>query len=128
MRVEVLKKFRDKQANVIRHKNEIFECTEERFAEICSKNCSLVKRVEEEDSGEDTEPENSGALSEEEDSGEDTEPENSGALSEEEDSGEDTEPGDLAALSKKELQELAKLKGVKGVGRMNREELLNNLK
>ena len=110
MRVEVLKKFRDKQANVIRHKNEIFECTEERFAEICSKNCSLVKRVEEEDSGEDTEPENSGALSEEEDSGE------------------DTEPGDLAALSKKELQELAKLKGVKGVGRMNREELLNNLK
>lgn len=47
MKVRVLKKFRDKREKMIRYKDDIFECSEERFAEIFQTDKSLVEAVEE---------------------------------------------------------------------------------
>ena len=47
MKVKVLKKFKDKHTKKLRTKGEVFECTEERFNEICEKDKTLVEAVEE---------------------------------------------------------------------------------
>ena len=47
MKVRVLKKFRDKREKMIRNKDDIFECSEDRFAEIFQTDKNLVEEVEE---------------------------------------------------------------------------------
>lgn len=46
MKVKVLKKFIDRQEKAVRQPGEVFECTEERYNEIMSKN-RLIEPVEE---------------------------------------------------------------------------------
>ena len=46
MKVKVLKKFIDRQEKAVRQPGEVFECTEERYNEIMSKN-KLIEPVEE---------------------------------------------------------------------------------
>lgn len=57
MKAKVLKKFRDRREGVMRHKGDVFECTKERFAEICQTNKSLVEAAEEQEAQSNKKPE-----------------------------------------------------------------------
>lgn len=48
MKVKVLKKFIDRQEKAVRQPGEVFECTEERYNEIMSKN-RLIEPIEEDE-------------------------------------------------------------------------------
>lgn len=52
MKVEVLKKFKDKETGKIHKTEEIFECSQKRYAEIMKADENLIRVLDDEESGE----------------------------------------------------------------------------
>ncbi len=104
MKVRVLKKFRDKETEEIRNVGAVFEATEERTAEIKAKDAGLIEVL----AGE--------SLDEESDIRREQEQKAAGTVC------------DIAHASKKQLNELAKAKKVKGYTKMSADELREVLK
>lgn len=115
MKVKVLKKFRDKKENIIRRKDAIFECSEERYEEICATNKNLVAVVEESEESME-EPEESTEKSEEQ------------AEEPEENAGSSGSVCDIAHMTEGQLRDLAKEKKIKGYTKMSLEGLKDALK
>lgn len=111
MKVKVLKKFRDKKENIIRRKNAIFECSEERYEEICATNKNLVAVVEE---SEETSEEPDETVEESDELKEDEK--GSGSVC------------DIAHMTEGQLRDLAKEKKIKGYTKMSLEQLKDALK
>ena len=104
MQVRVLKKFKDKETGKIHNAGETFGVTEERVAEIKAKDAGLIEVLVEEN------------LYEESDAEQEQEQKTTGELC------------DIAHASKKQLNELAKAKGIKGYTKMTDDELREALR
>ena len=104
MKVRVLKKFRDKETGGIRNAGTVFEATEERVAEIKAKDAGLIEVL----TGESTDEESD--------------------IRQEQEQKAAGEVCDIAHASKKQLNELAKAKKVKGYTKMSADELREALK
>lgn len=111
MKVKVLKKFRDKKENIIRRKDAIFECSEERYEEICATNKNLVAVVE---GSEETIEEPDETVEESDELKEAAK--GSGSVC------------DIAHMTEGQLRDLAKEKKIKGYTKMSLEELKDALK
>lgn len=98
MKVKVLKVFRDKKEDIIRKKDEIFECSRERFEEIYNKDRNLVEPIEGTEKLKEDTKEGSGSVC------------------------------DIAHMTEGQLRELAKEKKIKGYTKMSLKQLKEELK